>query len=53
MSATIRRIWGPPGTGKTTTLAKRVQATVRERGPESISIASFSVTAAQEIAFDA
>ena len=50
MSATIRRIWGPPGTGKTTTLAKRVQATVRERGPESISIASFSVTAAQEIA---
>lgn len=46
----VRRIFGPPGTGKTTTLAKRVQATVRERGPESICIASFSVTAAQEIA---
>lgn len=46
----IRRIWGPPGTGKTTTLARRVQATVRERGPDSIAIASFSVTAAQEIA---
>lgn len=46
----VRRIWGPPGTGKTTTLAKRVQATVRERGPDSICIVSFSVTAAQEIA---
>jgi DNA helicase II / ATP-dependent DNA helicase PcrA len=43
-------MWGPPGTGKTTRLARSTAATVRERGADSIRIASFSVTAAKEIA---
>lgn len=49
MTKTLR-IFGPPGTGKTTTLSRRTLSTVRDRGPDSIVIASFSVTAAQEIA---
>lgn len=43
------RVFGPPGTGKTTYLAQRVRATVAEHGPDSLLLASFSVTAAQEI----
>lgn len=43
-------IEGPPGTGKTTTLAKRCKATVAERGPGSVVIASLTRTAAAEIA---
>lgn len=46
----ILRLFGPPGTGKTTDLARRVEQTVAQLGPEAIRIASFSVTAAQEIA---
>lgn len=46
----IARIHGPPGTGKTRKLAGRTAATVAERGPDAIRIASFSVTAAAEIA---
>lgn len=47
---TVRRIWGPPGCGKTTTLARATLATVRERGPESTMIVSFTTTAAAAIA---
>jgi superfamily I DNA/RNA helicase len=36
-------------TGKTTYLSKTVRDLVREHGPDSVMIASFSVTAAQEI----
>lgn len=43
------RLFGPPGTGKTTRLAARVKSTVGVRGRDSVRIASFSVTAAQEI----
>jgi superfamily I DNA/RNA helicase len=46
----VERIFGPPGTGKTTYLAKRVKSTVARYGPESMLLASFSVTAAQEMA---
>ncbi len=43
------RIFGPPGTGKTTELARRVKIDVRNLGPESTLIASFTNTAAHEI----
>jgi DNA helicase II / ATP-dependent DNA helicase PcrA len=43
-------IEGPPGTGKTTTLARRCKATVADRGPRSVAIASLTRTAAAEIA---
>ena len=43
-------IEGPPGTGKTTTLARRCKATVAERGAGSVVIASLTKTAAAEIA---
>ena len=46
----IIRMHGPPGTGKTTRLARRTHSTVVQRGPDAIRIASFSVTAAAEIA---
>lgn len=49
-SGDVLRVWGPPGTGKTTYLAKRVRATVAEHGPDSLLLASFSTTSAKEIA---
>jgi DNA helicase-2/ATP-dependent DNA helicase PcrA len=45
----VLRVWGPPGTGKTTYLAKRVRSTVAQHGPDSLLLASFSTTAANEI----
>lgn len=45
----ILRLFGPPGTGKTTDLAERVKAAVRLRGPDSVVVASFTTTAAHEI----
>jgi DNA helicase-2/ATP-dependent DNA helicase PcrA len=49
-SGDVLRVWGPPGTGKTTYLAQRVRATVAEHGPDSLLLASFSTTSAKEIA---
>jgi superfamily I DNA/RNA helicase len=46
----VLRVFGPPGTGKTDYLSRRVRSTVAEYGPASVLIASFSTTAAQEIA---
>jgi superfamily I DNA/RNA helicase len=46
----VLRLVGPPGTGKTTRLASRVRADVTRLGSDSTLIASFTVTAAQEIA---
>jgi DNA helicase-2/ATP-dependent DNA helicase PcrA len=46
----VDRIFGPPGTGKTTTLAKGVCATALARGKDSMAIASFTTTSARAIA---
>lgn len=46
----IERIWGPPGTGKTTTLAGRLRSTVAGRGPDAAVVVSFTHTAAAAIA---
>lgn len=45
----VHQVYGPPGTGKTSYLSKRVKEIVNAHGPEAVSIASFSVTAAKEI----
>lgn len=46
----VHLVFGPPGTGKTRHLTERVKQVVQEHGPDSIVVASFSVTAAKEIA---
>lgn len=46
----VLRVGGPPGTGKTTYLARRIAGVVAEHGPTSVLIASFSGTAAKEMA---
>jgi superfamily I DNA/RNA helicase len=43
------QVYGPPGTGKTRYLSEKVKQIVATHGPEAVSIASFSVTAAKEI----
>lgn len=43
------RIFGPPGTGKTTTTARWVERSVERFGPSSILVTSFSRTAAAEL----
>lgn len=43
------QVYGPPGTGKTRYLSEKVKQIVATYGPEAVSIASFSVTAAKEI----
>jgi len=45
----VERVFGPPGTGKTTYLSKRVRSTVAKYGPDSMLLASFSLTAAHEM----
>lgn len=44
-----RRIFGPPGTGKTTTLGRLVEAACRNVGSENVIAASFTRTAAREL----
>lgn len=46
----VTRIWGPPGTGKSTTLKKLIYETVRNRGSEAVLVVSFTVTAARSLA---
>lgn len=46
----VTRVFGPPGTGKTTELKNYVGKLVSLNGPDGIRIASFSVTAARHIA---
>jgi DNA helicase II / ATP-dependent DNA helicase PcrA len=44
------RLFGPPGTGKTTQLARWIQQTVERHGPDSLIVASFTRAAARELA---
>jgi len=44
------RVFGPPGTGKTTYLTQQIQAASEKHGIENIMVASFTKTAAQELA---
>lgn len=44
------RIFGPPGTGKTTNLTRQIQRAVNRYGADSILVTSFSRTAAAELA---
>jgi superfamily I DNA/RNA helicase len=44
------RIFGPPGTGKTTNLTRQIQRAAERFGPDSVLITSFSRAAAAELA---
>jgi ATP-dependent DNA helicase UvrD/PcrA len=44
------RIFGPPGTGKTTSLTKHVQSAVERFGIDSVLVTSFTKAAAEELA---
>lgn len=46
----LERIFGPPGTGKTTELAKLVRSLITKHGTDCLLVSSFAVTAAKEIA---
>lgn len=43
------RIFGPPGTGKTTFLTGSIRNTALQRGPNNVLVASFTTTAATEL----
>jgi DNA helicase-2/ATP-dependent DNA helicase PcrA len=49
-SGEIERRWGPPGTGKSTSLKKTIGELVAQYGPDSVAVTSFTVTAAKSIA---
>ena len=44
------RIFGPPGTGKTTNLTRQIRRAVDRYGPQSVLVTSFSRAAAAELA---
>ena len=44
------RIFGPPGTGKTTNVSRQIRRAVERFGRESVLVTSFSRTAAAELA---
>lgn len=43
------RVWGPPGTGKTTYLSTQIASAVEKSGGESVLVASFTRAAAAEL----
>jgi DNA helicase-2/ATP-dependent DNA helicase PcrA len=43
------RVFGPPGTGKTTYLAKQIERAAEKHGAENIIVASYTKTAAAEL----
>jgi len=44
------RIFGPPGTGKTTNLTRQIRRAIERFGPDSVLVTSFSRAAAAELA---
>ena len=44
------RIFGPPGTGKTTNVTRQIRRAVDRYGPEGVLVTSFSRAAATELA---
>jgi hypothetical protein len=46
----VYKIWGPPGTGKTTTIASQARDEVMKRGSEAVMICSLTKAAAREVA---
>jgi len=44
------RVFGPPGTGKTTNVSRQIKRAVDRYGPASVLVTSFSRTAAAELA---
>jgi DNA helicase-2/ATP-dependent DNA helicase PcrA len=44
------RMFGPPGTGKTTSLSKQIRRAVERYGSKGVLVASFTRTAAEELA---
>lgn len=46
----LYKMWGPPGTGKTTSIAAQARAEVMARGSEAVMICSLTKTAAKEVA---
>ena len=44
------RIFGPPGTGKTTNLTRQIRRAVERYGPQAVMVTSFSRAAAAELA---
>src|SRR5690348_2632188 len=44
------RIFGPPGTGKTTNVKRQVTRAVEKYGADAVLVTSFSRTAAEELA---
>ncbi len=49
MSGNVYHVIGPPGTGKTTHLARRIAATRKERGDDSVCVVAYTKVAAAEI----
>lgn len=43
------RLFGPPGTGKTTYLARQIERAVEKHGPDSVMVASYTKAAAAEL----
>lgn len=49
MNTKEHRLFGPPGTGKTTALQHNIQSLVEHHGSDSIVVCSFSKAAATEL----
>lgn len=50
MTSNETRVWGPPGTGKTTTASRMIVDAVKQYGSDRVLVASFTKAAAVELA---